>query len=74
MKVSMRQLFLLGADFASSPGRILIDFVDPLIVAKTIATTNENIFVSAYEVSKQMRNGEKSIGGIGARGRKKMVK
>ena len=22
-----------GADFASSPGRILIDFVDPLIVA-----------------------------------------
>ena len=55
---------MLGADFASSPGRILIDFIDPLIVAKNIALTNENRFVSSYEISSQMKDGEKSISGF----------
>ena len=40
-----------GADFASSPGRILIDFVDPLIVAEKIATTDKNKFVSGHDIS-----------------------
>ena len=65
---------MLGADFASSPGRILIDFIDPLIVAKNIALTNENRFVSSYEISSQMKDGEKSISGIGARGKSKLIK
>ena len=32
---------LVGANFASSPARILIDILDPLIVAKEVATTED---------------------------------
>ena len=59
-----------GADFASSPGRILIDFMDPLIVAKVVATTDRNIYISAKEISKMIKEGEKGISGIGAKGKK----
>ena len=59
-----------GADFASSPGRILIDFIDPLIVARTVATTDKRVYISAREISKQNKEGEKGISGIGAMGKK----
>jgi len=62
-----------GADFASSPGRILIDFIDPLIVAEKIAVTDRNKFVSSYEIAKEIKEGEKGIGGIGAMGKKTKV-
>lgn len=61
-----------GADFASSPGRILIDFIDPLIVAKVVATTEKNVYISAREISKMIKEGEKGVSGIGARGMKKL--
>ena len=32
---------LAGANFASSPKRIMIDFIDPLIVAERIAMTEK---------------------------------
>lgn len=60
-----------GADFASSPGRILIDFVDPIIVAQTIATTDRNIYISANDIAKKIREGEKGIGGVGTKGKNK---
>lgn len=60
-----------GADFASSPGRILIDFIDPLIVAKVVATTDKNKYISAREISKMVKEGEQGVSGIGARGKKK---
>lgn len=63
-----------GADFASSPARILIDFMDPLIVAEKIAITDEYKFVSAREISKDIKEGEKGIGGIGANGKKRTIK
>ena len=63
-----------GADFASSPGRILIDFIDPLIVANKIATTDSRNFITAYEISKEIKEGERGISGIGARGKKKAKK
>lgn len=62
-----------GADFASSPGRILIDFIDPLIVAEKIAITDNKKFVSVYDISKEIKEGEKGISGVGARGKKKTV-
>lgn len=62
-----------GADFASSPGRILIDFIDPLIVAQKIALTGENKFVSATEISREIKEGSKGISGIGARGKSKII-
>lgn len=59
-----------GADFASSPGRILIDFVDPLIVAEKIAITDRTKFVSGYDIAREIKEGEKGIYGIGAMGKK----
>ncbi len=62
-----------GADFASSPGRILIDFIDPLIVAEKVAVTDKRKFVSSYEIAHEIKEGEKGIGGIGAMGKKTTV-
>lgn len=62
-----------GADFASSPGRILIDFVDPLIVAEKIAITEEYKFVSSNEIAREIREGAKGISGVGARGKRKII-
>ncbi len=62
-----------GADFASSPGRILIDFVDPLIVAEKIAITEEYIFVSSSEISREIKEGARGVSGIGARGKSKII-
>ena len=62
-----------GADFASSPGRILIDFIDPIIVAEKIAITDKSKFVSGHEIAREIKEGEKGIGGIGAMGKKTRV-
>ena len=66
-------LISAGADFASSPGRILIDFIDPLIVAEKIAITEEYRFVSSNEISREIREGSRGISGIGARGKSKII-
>ncbi len=66
-------LISAGADFASSPGRILIDFIDPLIVAEKIAITEEHKFVTSYEIYKEIREGERGISGLGARGKRKII-
>lgn len=62
-----------GANFASSPARILIDFVDPLVVARKIATTDSNKFLTIYDIENELRDGERGINGIGAKGKKKVV-
>ena len=62
-----------GADFASSPGRILIDFIDPLIVAQKIATSDEKKFVTSYEIEREIKEGERGISGLGARGKSKII-
>ena len=59
-----------GANFASSPARILIDFVDPLIVAENIAITDRNKFVSIKDFEKELRDGQRGISGIGVFGKK----
>ena len=62
-------LMLAGANFASSPSRILIDFLDPLIIAEKVATTEKYKFITVDEVTKEIRDGKKGIGGIGANGK-----
>ncbi len=62
-----------GADFASSPGRILIDFIDPIIVAKKIATTDRRIYISAEEIYSLVKEGKRAICGIGVRGKKQVM-
>ena len=44
-----------GANFASSPARILIDFKDPLVVAEKIAKTDSNKFVSIKDIADDLR-------------------
>lgn len=61
-----------GANFASSPGRILIDFMDPLIVAEKIATTDRNKFVTINDIVNELRDGKKSIDGSGVMGKKQL--
>ena len=62
-----------GANFASSPARILIDFLDPLIVAQTIAVTEESKFITINDIEKNLRDGIKGVNGIGAIGKKKII-
>lgn len=61
-----------GANFASSPGRILIDFMDPLVVAEKIASTENYKYVSINDIIPEIRDGYKGVGGIGAIGKKKV--
>lgn len=59
-----------GANFASSPGRILIDFMDPLIVAEKIAITDKKKFVTINDIVNELRDGKKSIDGNGVMGKR----
>lgn len=59
-----------GANFASSPGRIMIDFIDPLIVAERIATTDSTKYLSIKDIKDELRDGEEGVSGIGAMGKK----
>ena len=52
-------LMQAGANFASSPARILIDIMDPLIVAKTVATTDNFKYITMDDVEDQLRDGKK---------------
>jgi len=65
---------MLGADFASSPGRILIDFIDPIIVAEKVATTDENRFVSVAQIIREIKEGLRGVGGKGAKGKRRKLK
>lgn len=59
-----------GANFASSPGRIMIDFVDPLVVAQRIATTDNSKYLTIRDIKNELRDGEEGVSGIGAMGKK----
>ena len=63
-------LIQAGANFASSPARILIDFIDPLIVAENIAITDRNHFLSIKNFENELRDGQKGISGVGSFGKK----
>ena len=64
-------LISAGANFASSPARILIDFLDPLIVAEKIAITENYKYVTIDDIYRELRDGKRGIDGIGARGKMK---
>lgn len=58
-----------GANFASSPSRILIDFLDPLVIAEKIAFTEKYKYVSIDDIAEELRDGKKGVSGIGANGK-----
>lgn len=54
-------LMAAGANFASSPARILIDFIDPLVVAMKIATTDSSKYLTINDIEDELRDGERGI-------------
>lgn len=61
-----------GANFASSPGRILINALDPAIVSEKVALTDSRSIVTPREVAELTISGPKGIGGINTKGRLKI--
>ncbi len=57
-----------GANFASSPGRILIHALDPAKVGDRIALTDSRAFVTPEQIAKLTQSGIKGIGGIKTKG------
>lgn len=62
-----------GANFASSPGRILINALDPALVSERIALTDYRRIVTAREVAGITISGKDGIGGIDTYGRLKWI-
>ena len=60
-----------GANFASSPARILIDFLDPLIVAEKVAFTEKYKYITIDDIARELRDGKRGVSGIGANGKMK---
>jgi spore coat assembly protein len=58
-----------GANFASSPARILIDFLDPLVVAEKVAVTEKYKYITIDDIARELRDGKNGISGIGANGK-----
>ena len=63
------EIMSAGANFASSPARILIDFMDPLIVAEDVSITNKNKLIMMSDLEGKIRNGRRAVSGIGAKGK-----
>lgn len=51
-------------------GRIMIDFIDPLIVAERIATTENTKYLTIRDIKDELRDGEDGVSGTGAMGKK----
>lgn len=66
-------LILAGANFASSPARILIDILDPLIVAERIATTSYTKYLTIDDIENNLRDGKRGIGGVGSKRKKNVM-
>lgn len=66
-------LMSCGANFASSPARVLIDFADPLVIAEKVATTDKCEYITIEDLAKELRDGTKGVGGIGAKGKKEII-
>lgn len=61
-------LISAGANFASAPKRVLIDMLDPIIVAESIAYTPVDKFVPLASIISNTREGIDGIGGVQTRG------
>jgi spore coat assembly protein len=58
-----------GANFASSPQRIMIHALDPVFIAEKIAYTPINQTVNVYDVVQSTYTGTDGIGGLESRGK-----
>jgi spore coat assembly protein len=58
-----------GANFASSPSRVLIHCLDPVFICEKIAFTNVDKYISIRDVLEATITGTKGIGGLKTRGK-----
>jgi len=58
-----------GANYASSPERVLIHCLDPVFVCQLVAYTNINEIVNIQDVVKNTITGSKGVGGLQTRGK-----
>ena len=58
-----------GANFASSPNRVLIHCLDPVLVCERVAYTRIDEIVSIKDVIENTRTGIKGVGGLQTRGK-----
>ncbi len=63
------QLISAGANYASSPGRIMIHALDPVFVVEKIASSRIDTIVPIDEVIEQTVTGIKGVGGLETRGK-----
>ena len=63
-------IMLEGANFASSPARIMIEYRDPLIIASKIAYTDSNKYVSINDLKPYLKSNYNGMGGTRAKGKK----
>lgn len=62
-----------GANFASSPKRIMIDFIDPLIVAERIAMTESTRYITIRDIEEELKEGRDGVDGVGSMGKKTII-
>lgn len=58
-----------GANFASSPQRIMIHALDPVFIAEKVAFTPVNETINVYDVVRSTYTGTDGIGGLESRGK-----
>ncbi len=63
------QLINAGANYASSPGRIMIHALDPVFVVEKIACSRIDTIVPVDEIIDQTVTGIKGVGGLETRGK-----
>lgn len=57
-----------GANFASSPYRVLIHAMDPVFICERIAYSSIKRFLSPQEILENTITGDRGIGGLETRG------
>ena len=61
-----------GANFASPPGRIMIDVLDPVFIAERLAYASIYEKISLLDILEQAEMGLKGIGGVQTRGKMRL--
>jgi spore coat assembly protein len=61
-----------GANFASAPGRIMIDVLDPVFIAERLAYASIYEKISLLDILEQAEMGIEGIGGVQTRGKMRL--
>lgn len=67
------EIMSAGANFASSPGRILINALDPAMVAEKIAVTDSRRVVTPREAASLTESGSKAVWGKNSKGQMRWI-